>query len=299
MSGHVLTHLFLQGLSPALQARMSHLSHLEAVLRDILEAARAAWPDVAVDEAVFLPYLAKRLPEDSEAERALLEVKAGDLYLACACVQGDGKALSAFEQHHFPEIQAALLKRDPKSGQLEDIKQTLYQKLFLPEGEQPPKIAKYSGRGDLRAWLCVIAVREAIDLLRKVKREQPLDDGALMDLTAGDEDQELSYLKRLYRKEFKSAFTEALGKLSSRERTLLRYNLLDGLNIDQIGVIYNVHRATVARWIAHAREGLLEETRRTLMARLRVDQGEFESIMRLIQSRFDVSIQHFLKKRDD
>jgi len=35
------------------------------------------------------------------------------------------------------------------------------------------------------------------------------------------------------------------------------------------------------------------------MARLRVDQGEFESIMRLIQSRFDVSIQHFLKKRDD
>jgi len=57
-----------------------------------------------------------------------------------------------------------------------------------------------------------------------------------------------------------------------------------------------VHRATVARWIAKARETLLTETRTLLMKRLRVDQNEFESIMRLIQSRFDVSIHHFLKK---
>jgi RNA polymerase sigma-70 factor, ECF subfamily len=299
MGETVLTRLFLEGLSPTLQARMSHLSHLEAVLRDILEAARAAWPDLEVSAEVFLPYLAERLPEDSEAERALLEVKAADLYLACACTQGDQAAVAAFEKHYFPDIQAALTKRDPSCGQLEDVKQSLYQKLFLSDGEHPAKIGKYSGRGDLRSWLCVTAVREAIDLLRKVQREQPVDDGALMDLTSSDEDQELSYLKRLYREQFKQAFQDALGSLSSRERTLLRYNLLDELNIDQIGAIYNVHRATIARWIAKARETLLDETRRRLMAGLRVDQTEFESIMRLIQSRFDVSVAHFLKKRDD
>jgi RNA polymerase sigma-70 factor, ECF subfamily len=294
----VLTKLFLAGLAPALQARMSHLSHLEAVLRDILEVAHAAWPGIEVKAEVFLPHLAERLPEDSEAERALLEVKAADLYLCCACLHGHPEAMAAFEQHFFPDIQAALARRAP-GGQLEDVKQILYQKLFLSDGEQAAKIGKYSGRGDLRSWLCVSAVREAIDLLRKVQREQPAGDDALMDLTSPDEDQELSYLKRLYREQFKEAFQAALSALSSRERTLLRYNLLDELNIDQIGAIYNVHRATVARWIAKARETLLEETRSTLMQRLRVDQTELESIMRLIQSRFDVSIQHFLRKRED
>jgi RNA polymerase sigma-70 factor (ECF subfamily) len=143
----------------------------------------------------------------------------------------------------------------------------------------------------------VTAVREAIDLLRKLKREQPLDDSALVELTSPDEDQELHYLKRLYREEFKAAFQQALAALSARERTILRYNLLDNLNIDQIGAIYNVHRATVARWIAKARETLLSETREILMQKLRVNEGEFESIMRLIQSHFDVSIHHFLSKR--
>jgi RNA polymerase sigma-70 factor (ECF subfamily) len=276
---------------------MSHLSRLEAVLRDILVSAMAAWPALEVSEEVFLPYLAARLPADSEVERALLEVKAADLYLACACVQGDRRAVAALETTYFPDIQAALARRDPGCGQLEDVKQNLYQKLFLADGEQPPKIGKYSGRGDLRSWLCVTAVREAIDLLRRVQRELPLDDGALMDLAAPDEDQELHYLKRLYREQFKEAFQAALSALSSRERTLLRYSLLDGLNIDQIGAIYSVHRATVARWIARARETLLGETRRILMERLRVDRTELESIMRLIQSRFDVSIQHFLRKR--
>lgn len=292
----VLTYHFLGGLAPALRERMSSLSHLEGVLRDILESARAAWPEIELDPEDFLPYLAERLPADSEAERALLEIRAGDLYLACACVRGNDRAMAAFETHHFPEIHAALLRRDP-SGQLEDIKQTLYQKLFLGDEEHTPKIGQYAGRGDLRSWVCVTAVREAIDLLRKAKREQPLDDSALVDLTSADEDQELHYLKRLYREQFKAAFEQALGTLSARERTILRYNLLDGLNIDQIGAIYNVHRATIARWIAAAREKLLAGTRAILMQRLRVDQGEFESIMRLIQSHFDVSIHHFLAKR--
>lgn len=291
-----LTQIFLEGLSADQRARMSHLSHLEEVLRDILESARSAWPAVEVRDEVFLSYLAERLPGDSEAGRALLEMKAADLYLACACVQGDSQAVAAFETTYFPDIQAALSRRDPGWGQLEDVKQILYQKLFLADGEHPPKIGKYSGRGDLRSWLCVTAVREAIDLMRRAQRELPLEDGVLMDLTSADEDQELHYLKRVYREQFKEAFQAALSALSARERTLLRYNLLDGLNIDQIGVIYNVHRATVARWIARARETLLAETRRILMGRLRVDPTELESIMRLIQSRFDVSIQHFLRK---
>jgi RNA polymerase sigma-70 factor, ECF subfamily len=295
----MLTGLFLGGLSSSLQARMSNLSHLEAVLRDILEIARAAWPAITLADEVFLPYLAQRLPDDTDAERALLEVKAADLYIACACASGDRGAHEAFERQFFPDIGTALARRDPSCTQIEDLKQSIYQKLFLGDGEHPPKITLYAGRGDLRSWLCVTAVRESIDLLRKGKKEEPVEELDLMDRTTPEGDQEIVYLKRIYREEFRSAFQSALASLSSRERNLLRHNLLDGLNIEQIGAIYNVHRATVARWIARARETLLAETRAALMQRLRVDQTEFESIMRLIQSRLDVSIHHFLKKSGD
>jgi RNA polymerase sigma-70 factor (ECF subfamily) len=294
-----LTHLFLDGLSATLKARMSHLSHLEGVLRDILESARGAWPTIDLAAQVFLPYLAQRLPEDAEAERALLEVKAADLYLACACSRRDAEALAAFERLHFPEIKTALMRRDPTFGQVEDIQQILFQKLFLGDEQHPPKIASYAGRGDLRGWLCVTAVRESIDLLRKVRREAPVEDNVLIDLAAPAGDQEMAYLKRVYREEFKAAFQHALAALTTRERNVLRHHLLDGLNIDQIGAIYSVHRATVARRIAHARETLLSATRTALMEKLRVDQTEFESIMRLIQSRLDISIHQFLKKDDE
>jgi RNA polymerase sigma-70 factor (ECF subfamily) len=294
-----LSSLFLSCLSPTLQSRFSQLGQLEEVLRDIVEAGRTSWPTIALSAEVFLPYLAQRLPETGEVKRALLEIKSGDLYLACACAQGEPAAIKLFESHYLPAIKAALLRKDPSLGQIEDIKQMIYQKLLLKDNEHQPKISQYAGRGDLKSWICVIAVREAIDLMRKLKKEEPLDDNALVDKATLGEDQELQYIKKLYRTEFKTAFQTAMASLSSRERNILRHHILDGLNIDQIGVIYNVHRATVARWIARSREKLLQATRTELMQKLRINEGEFESIMRMIQSRFDVSIHHFLKRNKD
>jgi len=49
-----------------------------------------------------------------------------------------------------------------------------------------------------------------------------------------------------------------------RERTLLRMPLVDRLNIDRLGVIYRVNRATVARWLVAIRRRLFEEVRREL-----------------------------------
>ncbi len=278
---------------------MAQLSHLEHVLGDLWETGQAAWPDITLDADLFMEYLAQRISGDADAEKILLGLKAGDLYLACAITQGDAVALAAFETHFFPAIEAALRRRAPSGALVEDVKQVLCQKLLVGDGTRPPKISLYAGRGDLRSWISVTAVREAIDLMRKGKKEQPLEDNILMDLAAPGEDQEIQYLKRLYRGEFKSAFTEALAELPLRERNVLRHHLLDGLNIDQIGALYNVHRATAARWISRARQTLLESTRRSLMARLKVNKGEFESIMRLIQSHFDVSVQHFMTPPKD
>ena len=154
------------------------------------------------------------------------------------------------------------------------------------------RIRSYRGRGKLKSWVQVTAVRIAIELCRKKKPEQT--DEALADVAGWDEDPELEPIRHLYRDEFAAAFKTALASLSSRERNVLRLYLLDGLNIDRIGGMYRVHRATVARWIAGAREKLLDGTRAELKQKLRLSETEFESLLVVVKSHLDLSLERFL-----
>ncbi len=108
-------------------------------------------------------------------------------------------------------------------------------------------------------------------------------------------DPEIAYLKEHYRDEFRAAFVFALGTLSERERNVLRQHHIDGLTIDQLGTLYQVHRATAARWVAAARMTLLDQTRGRLVAKLGVAADEVDSIIRLVRSQLDISIHQLLR----
>ena len=51
-----------------------------------------------------------------------------------------------------------------------------------------------------------------------------------------------------------------------------------------------VHRATAARWVAHAREALVGGVRRTLETRFRIGSDELDSLLRLVHSRLELSL---------
>jgi hypothetical protein len=74
----------------------------------------------------------------------------------------------------------------------------------------------------------------------------------------------------------------------------LRYQYLDGLNLEQIGTIYDASRATVARWRAKARAQLLAETRKVMRDDFNVPLEEFDGAIRLIESAMDVSLSRLL-----
>src|SRR6185503_20055803 len=94
---------------------------------------------------------------------------------------------------------------------------------------------------------------------------------------------------------FKTAFQQAFEHLDHRERNILRYQYLDGLNLEQIGVICDASRATVARWRAQARTRLLSETRRIMRDEFRIPLDEFSRAMGLIESHLDVSLSRLLR----
>ena len=75
-------------------------------------------------------------------------------------------------------------------------------------------------------------------------------------------------------------------------------SVLGGLTVDQVGEVYGVHRATATRWLAKIRAQVLADTRGELAQELSVPARELESIMQLVQSRLDVSVQRLLETHD-
>jgi RNA polymerase sigma-70 factor (ECF subfamily) len=71
---------------------------------------------------------------------------------------------------------------------------------------------------------------------------------------------------------------------------------MDGLNIDEIAALYQVHRATAARWLASARAQLLEKTRRRMSEQLQLKATETHAVFGLIQSQVDVSLSRLLSE---
>jgi RNA polymerase sigma-70 factor (ECF subfamily) len=271
-------------------SRIQAGARLEAALVAAVERARAAWPALALDGEGFISHLAARIPGDAEPESALESLQVADLYLLYGCLRGDAAALAAFESAHLADL-GVVARVDPSQAFVDEIRQRLRVHLFVGES---PKASEYSGRGALGSWLRVVGLRLAHMMKRSTRREVVADDDSANELLAGG-DPELDYIKQRYRADFVAAVREAVGGLDQRERTLLRLNLVDRLNIDKIGLLYGVHRATVASWIAAARKSILSSTRKVLEKRLSLERLEFDSLMGLVLSNLDVSLHRLLQ----
>jgi RNA polymerase sigma-70 factor (ECF subfamily) len=266
---------------------------LAPILAAHLDAGRAAWPDVVVDPERFADHIARRLAPDAGAD-ALVGLRGADLYLARACADGDPVAIAAFEVRYFNEVDIASARMRAARDLAAEVKQWLRHTLFVGDDARAPAVADFAGRGDLRGWVRVTAVRELQRLLGKQKREVAVDDEGFLDALLPAHDPELSYVRERYRQELQEAVKVATAATSARDRALLRYSAFDGLSIDEIGALYGVHRATAARWLASAREGILQRTRAELARRLGMDTPEVDSIIRLVQSRLEVSLERVL-----
>jgi RNA polymerase sigma-70 factor (ECF subfamily) len=170
-------------------------------------------------------------------------------------------------------------------------------KLLVPDGGGPPKLAHYTGQGELATWLRVVAVREALSSVRDERRRALASDDALLAIEASATGPELGALKQQYRAQFSEAFAAALAALEPGERNLLRLHYLHGLSIDELGGLLQIHRSSAARRIVKTREALLTSTRRALQSRLALGRREFDQLMGLVASRLDLSIERFLGER--
>jgi len=253
------------------------------------DEARRAWPAVALDQAVFERYVRDRMPADGDGEvPGTGAAHTSDLYLACACVRGVPGAFEAFERRYLGSIGPAVRGIDASQAFVDEVHQLLWEKLFVS-----PKLESYTGRGSLESWVGVAAQRIALSLKR---RERPGVDlvGSVVERLAATGDPELVYLKARYRREFEEALAAALTSLSERERIVLRLNVVGGASHARIGAMYRVNQSTVTRWIAAARERIWDELCRQLADTLGIAAVEVNSLVRIMQSDFNLSLSRIL-----
>lgn len=256
-------------------------------LEQAWQQCRAARPDVAVTLEQFRAQLDAHRPPGMAVDEQLRTWCLDDIYLVCGCIARDTNAIAAIERELIPIIDLVIASYAPSV--IEETRQRLRLMLMVDHGGRGPLLAQYGGRGALRRWIRVVAAREAGKTWRADTAAMPVDDDALFDALAPPTDPVLSAVKRDAASAFKSAFVAALGELERRDRTVLRLHILDGLSIDEIAPMYSVHRATIARWIAAAKDVVLDKTRRGLVRDLKISAGEVDSLIRLVQSRIELA----------
>ncbi len=261
-------------------------------LAQAIATARAARPTIAAPPIDFATALGNAVGDADDPVAAIASVHTGDLWLATACAAEDRAAIGELDRT-LATLRPTLAKMGASRETVDELLQEICTRLLVAAPDRPPRIRGYRGRSDLRSWLKVAAVRDAVRMLRRER--VPNDPDELDVLMDSGSDPELQVLADGYRQAFRAAFAHALSGLPPRDRNLLRYHLLDELTIDDIGAIHRVHRATAARWLVKIRENLYEATRSEIMRSLALSPNEIDSMLRLIRSRLDASVARGLQ----
>jgi RNA polymerase sigma-70 factor (ECF subfamily) len=256
----------------------------ELVLERVADAAARTWPEIEMPPNVFTAFLRTR--EESSSRRAS-SLHTRDLYLACACIERIPAAWRAFDKIHLARVPQLIATIERSPAFADEVRQRLAEKLLGDGG----KLALYSGKGPLAAWIRVAAIREAQNTLRLVKCDAP---GAHVDRTPFDgADPEKQLDDQRQAEAFRRAFEKVVETLALDRRNVLRLHYLDGLTLSEVARVYAVSRATASRWIAEAREALLERVGSELSRELG-HHIEPTSVFALLESRLELSVQrHF------
>jgi RNA polymerase sigma-70 factor (ECF subfamily) len=117
-------------------------------------------------------------------------------------------------------------------------------------------------------------------------------------LVAAEPNAEVALIRARHGAELATALRAAVATLPARERSLLKLHVLDGLTIDDLCGFYEVHRATVARWIVKLKLQLFEEATRQLKEALAIDTSEVESLCRALGSQIDLSLAGLVQSEE-
>jgi RNA polymerase sigma-70 factor (ECF subfamily) len=244
-----------------------------------LAQGQTRYPGVSLEPAAFSAALGRMAPSTAWPELVL-----EDVFLVTACLAGNPPALTVLD-----ELLARSSRLAAKGLDEAELAQRVRLALLVGAEGTPPKLTQFAGRGALVKWLSAVVQRTALNLARERK---PADgDSGLRNEPASAADPERALMNVKDGAVFKRAFRAALEALPEKSRALLRMYYLEGFTADQIAQMYEVHRVSVARWLAQAKRELRAATREKLVNDA-LSPSHVDSLMRVSNVQFGASLEH-------
>ncbi len=265
---------------------------LESALASVEERARAGLGTIVWSRERFFTHLGQRAGQATLA--SLGSLRAADLWLACACAHGEPAALERLDRELSRLVSARVARFNRSPDFADEVRQELRVVLLLGRDGAHGRIADYAGQGELARWLGVAAMRAAISLQRT---EKPAGPESLLDALMPGPDPELDFIKLRDREAVRNALLDSVRELDKRDVGLLRLHHIEGVPLDKLASSHQVHRATMARWLASARAGVLERARALVRERLQLSAADCDSLIDLVRSRLDQSFARALAAR--
>jgi RNA polymerase sigma-70 factor, ECF subfamily len=227
-----------------------------------------------------------------------------DLCLAVACAKGDDAAWEDFFRDYRGYLVNIARTMTQDAGAAEQLADSTFAELYgLREsgGSRVSKFSFYSGRGSLRGWLRAVVFQLSADLHRQTSRfvqtEEPEDMDRLVRANDSAETTpagELPFIRERYRTSVADGLRRAISELEPRERLLLGYYYYDEMTLKEIGQLFNVHEATVSRWLTKVQKRVRKLVEKSLARDHRFNRREVSEAIELAAEQMDINVREFL-----
>jgi RNA polymerase sigma-70 factor, ECF subfamily len=241
-------------------------------LEEAFVSAKSVWPRVCLTYQQFHDFVTQVRHDDG-----LVPAYPADVYLCTGCVHGYGAAYQAMQTAYFPSLRGVIYRVVGEETAVDDVLQNVCARLFVGEAA---KLRTYRGSGALGAWLRQVALRASHDYLRQIGaqrvrlRKLAHAEPACAPQPEGDSGLQYATL-------CEQAWCRAICSLSTEDKQLLHHYFVSGLSIDTLGVMYKVHRATIARRINRVAGRVGQRARKALSRHFpELSTGDLDALVR-------------------
>jgi RNA polymerase sigma-70 factor (ECF subfamily) len=189
-------------------------------------------------------------------------------------------------------VRDAVARIDRSHDFIAEVQQILRERLLVGPNA---KIRDYRGGGALTSWVRTAAVRTALNLRRRTRREIAADPmGAGLEPFESLLDPEIVLLRQRYMPEIDGALRRAIAALEPKDRLLLNFYYVDGLTLAKIAALERVGTSTVFRRLSAATQTVLASMKDELALRLQLSTESLDSLIRHVQDDIDLSLSQVL-----
>jgi RNA polymerase sigma-70 factor, ECF subfamily len=248
-----------------------------------MATAKQQWQKLSASAEQFVAALEQLAPQHGLTSAT---VDAPEAWLFAAWLQNPTTAIAEFTTCHRNLVLGIAAKHGLSESDGHDILSQVVTRLFVGDAEQPGKFATYVGRGQLGGLMRVAATRMALTIVAghdRNSQEVPAT------LASDGRDIAGKYAKAQLQSLLKQALEESAGLLTERQRSLLRMHYVKQASIDDIGVVYRVHRATAARWLSDAKQTMIDSAREKFMLRAALEAHELDEVASMVESQLSMT----------